>query len=117
MSDTGCTVTIDGSESGEYYVPCDMVQYFIDGLINTSNTSVNLYKEIRHSNSNYDYISCRPYQFPVYYQSYNNSKELTDVTSMTFNSKSNFYLNRDYINLFVLFLLALFALKAIFKRG
>lgn len=116
MSD-GCTVQIDGSESGTYLVPCDMVQYFIDGLINTSNTSVNLYKDVRHSNSSYDYISCQPYRYPVYYQSYNNSKELTDITSMEFNYKSNFYLNRDYINLFVLFLLALMALRAIFKRG
>ena len=117
MSETGCTVTIDGSESGEYYVPCDMVQYFINGLINTSNTSVNLYKEVRHSNSNYDYISCRSYQYPVYYQSYNNSKELTDITTMTFNTRANFYLNRDYITLFVLFLVSLMALRAIFKRG
>lgn len=117
MSETGCTVTIDGSEQGTYFIPCDMVQYFIHGLVNTSNTSVNLYKEVRHNNSNYDYISCRPYQYPVYYQSYNNSKELIDITTMQFNSKSNFYLNRDYINLFVLFLLALMALRAIFKRG
>nr|DAU21677.1 MAG TPA: hypothetical protein [Inoviridae sp.] len=27
MSDTGCIVTIDGSQSGDYFVPCDMVQY------------------------------------------------------------------------------------------
>ena len=118
MSDTGCTVTIDGSESGEYFVPCDMVGYFIDGLINTSNTTVNLYKDIRHYNDDYSYIRCSPYQYPLYYSANGSNRiELTDITIMSFNSRANFYLNRDYITLFVLFLLALFALKAIFKRG
>lgn len=118
MSDTGCTVNIDGSQSGEYFVPCDMAQYFIDGLINTSNTTINLYKAIRRYNDDYDYIRCSPYQYPLYYRANSSNRiELTDITTMTFNSKANYYLNRDYINLFVLFLLALFALKAIFKRG
>lgn len=118
MSDTGCTVTIDGSQPGEYFVPCDMVQYFIDGLVNTSNSTVNLYKDIRRYNDDYDYIRCSPYQYPLYYRANSSNRiELTDITTMTFNSKANYYLNRDYINLFVLFLLALFALKAIFKRG
>lgn len=118
MSDIGCTVTIDGSQSGEYFVPCDMVQYFIDGLINTSNTTINLYKNVRHYNDDYDYIRCSPYQYPLYYRANSSTRiELTDITTMTFNSRANFYLNRDYISLFVLFLLALFCLKAIFKRG
>lgn len=118
MSETGCTVTIDGSYSGEYYIPCDMVGFFIDGLINTSNSTINLYKDIRHYNNDYDYIRCSPYQYPLYYRANTSSRiELTDITSMQFNSKANYYLNRDYINLFVLFLLALFSLKVIFKRG
>lgn len=113
----GCTVVINGSQEGEYYVPCDMVQYFIDGLINISNTTINLYKDIRHSNSSYDYISCRPYQYPVYYRSYSDSVELTNITSMEFNYKAQYYLNRDYITLFVFFLVSLMALRVIFKRG
>lgn len=118
MSEIGCTVTIDGSHSGEYFVPCDMVDYFIDGLVNTSNTTVNLYKNIRHYNDDYDYIRCSPYQYPLFYKANSSNRiELTDISTMTFNSRANFYLNRDYITLFVLFLLALFSLKAIFKRG
>lgn len=114
----GCTVTIDGSQAGEYYVPCDMVGFFIDGLVNTSNSTINLYKDVRHYNDDYDYIRCSPYQYPLFYRSNSSSRiELTDITSMHFNSKANYYLNRDYISLFVLFLLALFSLKVIFKRG
>ena len=118
MSDTGCTVIIDGSQSGQYYVPCDMVGYFIDGLINTSNTTINLYKDVRHYNDDYDYIRCSPYQFPLFYRANSSSRiELTDITTMTFNSKANYYLNRDYITLFVFFLISLMALRAIFRRG
>lgn len=118
MSDTGCTVVINGSREGEYYIPCDMVGYFIDGLVNTSNTTVNLYRSIRHYNDDYDYIRCLPYQYPLFYSVNSSSRiELTDITSMQFNVKSNYYLNRDYITLFVFFLISIMALRAIFKRG
>ena len=114
----GCTVTIDGSHSGEYFIPCDMVEYFIDGLVNSSNSTINLYKNVRHYNDDYDYIRCSPYQYPLYYRANSSNRiELTDITSMQFNYKANYYLNRDYITLFVFFLICLMALRAIFKRG
>ena len=119
MGDIGCTVTIDGSYSGTYYVPCEYVDLINnDSLINTSNTTITLYPSIRHYNSNsYDYIRCNSYSYPIYYKSYSSTQELTDITSVTFNSNSSFQINLRYIDIFIMFLLALASLCICFKRG
>lgn len=116
MSDS-CTVTIDGSYSGTYFIPCDSVQYFTDELINTSNSTINLYPSYRHySSSSYDYIVCRSYTYPYYYSGYNSNKEINDITSIQFNTVANYYLQYQYVQLFVYFLICLSAFCIIFRK-
>lgn len=112
-----CTVEIDGTYSGTYFVPCDYVEYFTDELVNTSNTTINLYPSYRHySGSSYDYIVCRSYTYPYYYSGYNNNKEITDITSVKFNTTATYFIQYQYIQLFVYFLICLSAFCIIFRK-
>ncbi len=120
MSDIGCTVTFEGDHGGTYYVPCEYVESIDqETLINTSNTTITLYPSIRHYNGNnsYNYIRLNSYSYPLYYSSYSSYDEITNVSNVTFNSNAAKAFSLSYINLFLMFLLALASLCVVFRKG
>lgn len=115
MADGKCTITIDGSYSGEWVIPCNSVQYVEENtLINYSNSSINLYKSV---GNNYPYIRLNFNSKPIYYANNTSSYVIiNDITSTKFNLQSQIYRLNSVSDLFIMSIL-LFCALAIVIRG
>lgn len=84
MADGICTITIDGSYPGQYYIPCNQVQYIEENtLINRSSSTIYLYKS---NSSSYPRIQCQFNSFPIYQTgTTTGSITITNITYTQFN--------------------------------
>lgn len=111
-----CTITIDGSDGGTYYVPCNQAEYITRDFINVSSSTINLYQNIR-TNNDVAYISMPSLGRPVYHSpSSYNTHYITDVTTVQFNRTADFYREYDIAYLLVLCGVLLFSLCNFFLR-
>lgn len=103
-----CTVTIDGSHGGTYYVACDQVEYLTSDLCNNSNSTINLYPTISADHTG-NYIRVTGLGTPEYRASgsYQQWVAITDISSVTFNSRSHVYRESSLVLLFALFLVCI----------
>lgn len=80
-----CTVTIDGTYAGEYYVPANTVGYLVSGTLqNKSSNTITLYPV--GSTSTYPRIQISAFGDPYYYTGSNyNGVHITDISTTSFN--------------------------------
>ena len=117
MSDT-CTIEFDG-HSGEWIIPCDMIQYVNDEGINISSNNLTLYQQYRDYsgyNTTYPFLSLRSCSYPVYYTSNNNYTVWKDIHSITVSDNSHVFRESYLFMPSILFCCTMILLFSIFKR-
>lgn len=114
MSNTGCTVTFDGTYGGTYNVPCDQVQYINDELINVgSSSTIYLYPAAAQSSRN-QYIALQSMLYPRYYSgSGYGYTEITNASNVTFNGLGNLYAEKTLISTGTEIILIVFCLLSL----
>lgn len=110
-----CTVSWNGDQGGTYYVPCDQVQFISSDLINTSSSSISLYKSLDSGSSYSSDLIMPPLSHPRYYFG-NSYRYVTNVSDVKFNGLGNMYAERDYLMLGVLFFICFYIMVRLFKR-
>lgn len=115
MPDGKCTITIDGSYSGEWIIPCDKVVSIEENtLINYSNSTIYLYKSL---GSSYPRIALGFNQLPVYYASNSvNGVTINNITRTEFNINSQYQKFDSISNLLIVSSL-LFSCLVLLIRG
>lgn len=116
MPDGKCTVTIDGSYSGEWIIPCDKVVSVEENtLINYSNSTIYLYKSLGNS---YPRIALGFNQLPIYYGSNQISGiTISNITDTKFNINSQFQKFNSISSLLISSILLFSCLTLLIRRN
>lgn len=119
MDDEICTVTIDGSYAGTWYVPAQYVSYLENGtLYNNGSNTITLYSSKNHET--YPRISIPALGYPVYFASSQyNGVTITNISRTDFNLYSQIHrFNNLYAQSLIFFLLLLLLLNRLIRgRG
>lgn len=113
MADNVCQITIDGSKPGDYYVPCNQVQYLSSNLVNTGSSTIYLYDSLDSSNTRSAAITIPALSYPYYISagSYNTRVYITNITDVRYNLASQFYRLQGFqyqsVSLVLMFLVVL----------
>lgn len=103
-----CTVTFEGTEGGTYYVACPLVKYLNSKLVNTSNSTIYLYKNIGQGTQS-GTISIAPYSYPRYVSN-NIYYYITNASNISYNFASSFYREFDVVEIVLLSLIVVISL-------
>ena len=103
--DEFCEVTFTGDQGGTYYVACPLVQYISeDGMVNSGNSTIYLYTSPQQSNNSYA-ISIPAFSYPRYSSGYG-TVYITNATNVSFNNRSHYFRESEYVEIILLTLLA-----------
>lgn len=115
MSDGVCTVTWTGDHGGTYFVPCDQVQYITKDLVNSSSSTIPLYKSLDSGSSYSSDLSIPPLSHPRYYTG-TSYYYVTNSSNVIFNPLGNVYAERNILLLGLVFFLCFYMMVRLFKR-
>lgn len=110
--DGSCTVTFDGSYGGTYFVSCDAVNSFDSSLTFNGISSVFLYSDRNHVGNR---LICQPGCQPAYLNS-NEQYVYISPENVTWNDRSIFYREYDFVLVFCLIALVTLRFLTIFRR-
>lgn len=116
MDDDFCTITIDGSRGGEYYVACQYVPYLENGtLYNNGSNTITLYSSKNHDT--YPRIQISSLSLPYYYSgSGYNGVLINDISRTDFNLRSQiFRFNNIYAEPVIFFCLIVLMFSRLFR--
>ena len=121
MSDIGCEVYIEGSQSeGSYYTNCDNIKYLGNKLQNYGSSNIILYRLEQTTQSQFNpYIQVQAYKYPRYYSSQTQSQyiELTNITKVSFNPLGYFYHYRSWLDSGLIFAVFILLVLSLVKKG
>lgn len=94
--DDYCEVSWEGTQGGTYYVACPLVEYISDELVNTGNSTIYFYTSPQQSNNSYA-LSASAFSYPRYYSG-NNYYYVTNARNVSFNNRSHYYRERQFVD-------------------
>lgn len=110
--DGSCTVSFDGNYGGTYYLPCDAVSSFDDVLVFNGDTPIYMSSDINRRGNRF---ICNPGCQPAYLDS-NENYVYISPENVTWNDRSIFYREYDFILVFCLIALVTLRFLTIFRR-
>lgn len=110
-----CEVTFEGSRGGSYYVACNLVPYISENLTNTGSSSITLYPSINQGNSQNNITI--PAVGYARYTSGTSTIYITNASKVTFNLASQYYRQRDLVEIVLLGLVVTITLIRMIFRG